>query len=273
MIAARRFVGALALILALGGCAGTPWFLGEPLDGRPAIPPNSRAETVADHRLKLNQARERREKVIEFAELVALEQRGALHADDTRRLVELLKERARDWIALKRAIPLVEDLRHIIAIDPARARPLASALRNAARAAGDRWLALGENGRAEDEYRQAERLGAANMLFRLRAAWGASPADLEREVLERSLAELPERALAPFTAAYLDTAGTVTPRPDPAGDSAVSNGQAAADTAAMVAHSPKLIHRAWKAARVYGPVPLRARIEALPMAAGFTVDE
>jgi hypothetical protein len=237
-IVAAIFLG----ILFGGGCAGAPWLLGDPLDGKPAIPPTSRAETVADHRRKMLAARSNGAKVIEIAELSALEQRGALHADETKRFAQLLRERARDWVTLKRPIPLAEDLRHLSALEPSRARALVPALRAAERAAGDLWLALGENARAEEEYRSAERLGAGRMVFRLRAAWGASPADLEQDVLERALSDLPERALAPFTAAYLASGGS----------------------------EPRVLHRAWSAARIYGPHELQARIESLPAAASFS---
>jgi hypothetical protein len=235
---------AAGALLAVG-CAGAPWFLGEPLDKRPVIPPTSRAETVADHRRKLDDAQQRGEKVVELAELSALEQRGALRVLETKRFSALLRERAKDWIALRRPLPLVDDLRHILALEPERTRSLAVAVRSAERAAGDLWLALGENARAEDEYRRAARLGAPNTLFRLRAAWGASPADLETDVLERALAELPDRALGPFTAAYLDGGGS----------------------------QPPLLARAWRAARVYGPPELQTRIEAVAGPGMFTPDE
>ncbi|MEP6654394.1 MAG: hypothetical protein ABJA82_13620 [Myxococcales bacterium] len=232
----------LAAVTGGGGCAGTPWFLGQPLDDRQVVPPTSRAETVATHRQRYEEARRRGEKVIELDELASLERRGALHDDDIRRFLELLKERARDWIVLRRPLPLAQDLRHIVDLDPSRARGLAPALRNAERAAGDVWLALGENARAEAEYRRADRLGAAGMLFRMRAAWGASPGDLDRPVLERALSELPERALAPFTAAYLDGEGE---------------------------RQPKLLQRGWTAARVHGPPELLTRLQALPDAITF----
>ena len=203
--------------------------------------PTSRAETVADHRRALEHARAAEQKVIEIAELCALEDRGALRIADTKRLIELLKERARDWSALGRAIPLAADLRHIVALDPTRARPLGRVLGVALRAAGDVWLALGENARAEEEYSRAQRLGADGMDYRLRAAWGASPADLDAEAIERAVADLPERVLAPFVSAYLDAGGA----------------------------QPRLLRRAWMAARVYGPPALQARIEATPAAAGF----
>ena len=244
MVIRRLIPGALLAAVVLAGCAGAPWFLGEPLDGKPSIPPTSRAETVADHRRKLGDAQKAGEKVLELAELLALEDRGALRVEDRKRLGDLLKERARDWVALRRPIPLAEDLYHLVVLEPSRARGLAPALRNARRSAGDLWLALGENARAEEEYRHAERLGADRMVFRLRAAWGASPADLDREVLERALIDLPERVLAPFTVAYLADGGT----------------------------QARLLRRAWTAARVYGPPELAARIQALPVGAGFLAD-
>jgi hypothetical protein len=83
------------------------------------------------------------------------------------------------------------------------------------------------------------------MVFRLRAAWDASPADLDAAVLEQALSELPERSLAPFTAAYL-ASGAET--------------------------KPPVLRRAWRAARVYGPPALQKRIDALPLAATFKED-
>jgi hypothetical protein len=234
----------VAVSAVAGGCAGAPWFLGEPLDDRLVIPTTSRAKTVADRRRTMEQARRGGEKVIEIAEVEALEQRGALSVAEEARFVELLKERARDWSLLGRPIALAADLRHIIALQPSRERALARAVRTAERAAGDVWLALGENARAEEAYRRAERQGADRMVFRLRAAWGASPADLDQTVLARAIAELPERALAPFTSAYLATGGS----------------------------QPRLLRRGWKAARVYGPAELQARLEALPGASTFATE-
>ena len=240
-IAGRAATGALVCLALGASCAGVPWFLGEPLDGKPAIPPTSRAETVADHRRTLEHARVTEQKVIEIAELVALEERGALRPADAKRLIDLLKERARDWVALGRPLPLAADLRHIIALDSTRARPLSRPLGLAQRASGDLWLALGENARAEEQYRAAQNLGAAGMDYRFRAAWGASPADLDETAIERAVAELPERVLAPFTSAYLDAGGSRS----------------------------ELLFRAWTAARVHGPPALAARIEAMPAAANF----
>lgn len=234
----RGLVRVLPALLAVQ-CGGAPWFLGAPLDGRPSIPATSRAETVADHRRNWGAARARGEKVLELVELSALEDRGALHDAERSRFVELLRERARDWVALGRTVPLAADLRHIVALEPARARLLGPALRTAQRAAGDFWLALGENARAEEEYRRAERLGADHMVYRFRAAWGASPADLDRDTLGRALLELPPRVLAPFASAYLADGGD----------------------------EPRVLRRAWTAARVYGPTDLRSRLAALPAVA------
>ncbi|MES1206240.1 MAG: hypothetical protein ABUS79_09915 [Pseudomonadota bacterium] len=236
-----RFARFAPIAAVLCGCAGAPWFLGETRDGVPVIPASSRVETVAKHRRKLIEAGQRGEKVVELAELAALEERGALHAPERKRFVELLRERAHDWAALGRPVPLAADLRHLIVLEPARARAVAPSLRSATRAAGDFWLAIGENARAEEEYRRAERMGADRMVYRFRAAWGASPGDLEPAVLEQALAELPERTLAPFATAYLDGGGA----------------------------QPRALRRAWRAARVYGPPRLRARIESMPVAASF----
>jgi len=234
----------VATSLAAPGCAGPPWFLGEPLPGTTAIPPGTLAKTVAQHRAGVADARARGDRVAEIAALDALERRGALHPDEEKRFVELLAQRARDWAALGRPLPLADDLRHIIALAPARTLPLAPRLRTAERAAGDLWLGLGEISRADAEYRAAQKLGAPSMDIRFRAVWGASVADLDSGALERALGQLPERALAPFTTQYLDSGGA----------------------------SPRLLQRAWRAARTYGPPALRARLEALPESASFVGD-
>ena len=232
---------ALALAVAAAGCAGPPWYMGEPLGGKPAIPPTTQAKTVAQHRADAADAQARGDRVAELAAWDALERRGALHPDEAHRFIELLALRARDWAALGRPIPLAHDLRHIIALAPARTLPLSPRLRNAERAAGDLWLGLGETARAEAEYRAAEKLGAGGMDFRFRAVWGVSVADLDDAALAQALAQLPERALAPFSKQYLDRGGA----------------------------DPRLLRRAWSAARTYGPPALRARLEASPEAAAF----
>jgi len=232
---------AAGLAMTTAGCAGPPWYMGAPLGGRPAIPPTSLAKTVAQDRVEAGAARAAGDRVAELAALDVLEQRGALRPSDERRFVELLVQRVRDWTALGRPIPLASDLRHIVALSPARAVPLGPRLRNAELAAGDLWLALGENSRAEAEYRAAEKLGAESMDIRFRAVWGVSVADLDDASLERGLARLPERVLAPFTTQYLERGGA----------------------------KPPLLRRAWSASRTYGPTALRARLEALPDAEAF----
>jgi hypothetical protein len=242
---ARRGVvaqwAAVGIAAVMVGCAGAPWFLGQPLDDRQVIPPTSRAWTVAEHRHQMEIAHRQNHKVLEIAEMLALEERGALHTADQKRLVDLLKERARDWAALGRPIALAEDLRHIVSLEPAAGRGVLSALRSAERAAGDLWLSLGETARAEVEYRQAERLGADRMVYRFRAVWGASPGDLDQEMLEGALTDLPPRVLAPFTTAYIDSGGTKL----------------------------NLLRRAWTSARLYGPKAVQTRIEAMSDAAAI----
>lgn len=245
-VARRPHAAALALAagaaLAAQGCAGPPWYMGEPLGGHPAIPPTSQAKTVAQDRVEAEAARAAGDEVAEIVALDALERRGALRPDEEKRLVELLALRVRDWAALGRPLPLVADLRHIEALRPSRSPQLAARLRNAEVAAGDLWLALGQNARAEADYRDAEKLGAQSMDIRFRAVWGASVADLDEAAVERALGRLPDRVLAPFTSQYLDRGGA----------------------------KPRLLRRAWEAARTYGPPALLARLEALPSAPVFT---
>ncbi|HEX2657746.1 MAG TPA: hypothetical protein VHU40_05720, partial [Polyangia bacterium] len=218
--------------------AGPPWYLGTPLSGRPAIPAQSRALTVAEHRRAVEEAHRSNQQVIELSELEALEARGALRPEDTKRLLELLTLRTRDWVALRRPLALVEDLRHIIALAPAREHLLAPRLALAEVAAGDVWLGLGENARAEQEYGRADKRGASGTDFRFRAVWRASVADLDLPTIERALSELPERVLTPFSQQYLDRGGD----------------------------KPRLLARAWRSARRYGPPELLSRLEALSAA-------
>ncbi|HEY8926861.1 MAG TPA: hypothetical protein VIU64_20900 [Polyangia bacterium] len=221
---------------------GAPWYIGAPLDDRKVIPDQSRALTVAEHRRAYEAAHAERRALIELQELLALEERGALRPDEHKRLVELIAARARDWSFLNRPLALVADLRHLVALAPGRAMALAPRLRAAELAAGDEWLALGETARAEDEYRRAEKLGGEAIDYRFRAVWGASVADLDADTLERALSELPDRVLAPFSVAYLDS---------------------------VPAPKPRLLRRSWQAARVFGPPELLARLEALPFADRF----
>lgn len=243
----------LAVLLAgLGAslaaaCGGTPWFLGAPLDGHPSIPARSLVVTVAEHRRNAEAARAEGNRVVELAELEALEDRDTLRDRERTRLVELLLARASDWIALQRPIPLVADLRNILGLAPGRRLALARPLRRAERAAGDAWLAMGQPGRAEEEYRLAERDGMAGMNYRFRAVWGAAVGDLDLPALEGALAELPARVLASFSEAYLVAGGD----------------------------KRELLDRAWLAARVHGPPDLARRLEerrAAQAAARATVE-
>jgi hypothetical protein len=234
----RRPVVALILALlatALVGCGGTPWFLGAPLDGHPSIPPRSRVVTVAEHRQNAELAFAAGNRVVEIAELEALEERDSLRDAERGRLVTLLLARAADWVALQRPIPLEADLRNVIALAPGRRLALVRPLRRAERAAGDAWLAMGQNARAEEAYRSAERDGMGGMTYRLRAVWGAVVGDLELATLEEALTELPERVLAPFSDAYLAAGGS----------------------------QPTVLRRARKAARVFGPPALLDRLDAV----------
>jgi tetratricopeptide (TPR) repeat protein len=223
------------LATALAGCGGTPWFLGAPLDGHPSIPPRSRVVTVAEHHQNAALAFASGDRVVEIAELEALEQRDSLREAERGRLVSLLLARAADWVALQRPIPLEADLRNVIALAPGRRLALMRPLRRAERGAGDAWLAMGQNARAEEAYRRAERDGMGGMTYRLRAVWGAVVGDLELATLEEALTQLPERVLAPFSDAYLAAGGS----------------------------QPTVLARARQAARVFGPPALLDRLDAV----------
>ena len=231
----RRALVLAHLATALAGCGGTPWFLGAPLDGHPSIPPRSRVLTVAEHHQNAALAFAAGNRVVEIAELEALEERDSLRDAERGRLVNLLLARAADWVALQRPIPLEADLRNVIALAPGRRLALVRPLRRAERGAGDAWLAMGQNARAEEAYRRAERDGMGGMTYRLRAVWGAVVGDLELTTLEEALTELPERVLAPFSDAYLAAGGS----------------------------QPTVLARARQAARVFGPPALLDRLDAV----------
>ena len=231
----------LACSITAVGCGGAPWFLGKPLNGHPSIPDRSRVVTVSEHRRNAEAAHAAGNQVLEIAELLSLQQRDSLRDGERDRLIELLTARVSDWATLGRPIPMVADLRNLLSLAPSRRLALTRRLRNAERAAGDHWLAIGQNERAEEEYREAERAGAEFMVFRFRAVWGAAVSDMEPVVLERAIRQLPLRVLGPFSSAYLDAAGA----------------------------DPETLYRAWKAARVFGPATVESRVATFPVAAGF----
>jgi hypothetical protein len=172
-------------------CAGTPWFLGEPLDGRPAIPAQSRAGTVAQHRRAYEGAHATGAKLVELQELAALEARDALRRPERARYIALIEERAGDWEALGRSIPLAADLGHLVELVPARAAELGPRLAAAERGAAARWQAIGETARAEGARRRAQAVEAkatAAAKTKASASAGAAP----KQDLDKQLKEAPQ---------------------------------------------------------------------------------
>ena len=155
-----RAIGLMALTCLVGAasCGGAPWFLGQPLDGAPAIPRSSQSATVAQHRQRFQEAGRRGWKVVELSELMALESRAALEEPEQARLVELLRERTRDWEALDRPIPLAADLRHLLALEPDDAHALAPRLADAEKRSARLWTAFGDRTRAEESVALAARM-------------------------------------------------------------------------------------------------------------------
>lgn len=159
---ARAPSWAIALVLAApAACAGTPWFIGEPLEGKLTIPPTTRAPTVADWRGIADRARGAGQQRIELAALLALESRAALDDAELSRLATLLDARAGDWEALARPIPLARDLAHLVTIDPSRAGALAARRAIAETAAATLWRGIGDAVQAAAASRRAQETGRA----------------------------------------------------------------------------------------------------------------
>jgi hypothetical protein len=182
-----RLLMLLLLPPLAAACAGTPWFLGEPLDGRPAIPPQSRAGTVAQHRRAYEGAHATGAKLIELQELAALEARDALRRPERARYIALIEERAGDWEALGRSIPLAADLGHLVELVPGRAAELGPRLAAAERGAAERWQAIGETARAERARRRAQE-AEAKATAKASAGAGAAP----KQDLDKQLKKAPQ---------------------------------------------------------------------------------
>ncbi len=194
--------GALSL-LGVAGCALPPWSMGAPLDGRPSIPATSEAPSLPSLRALASALRAAGHPALELKALQGIAHADRLKADERARLIPLLEQRARELLALGRAVPACEDLRQLEELAQARARALASLHAAAERDAGDVWLGIGDAHRAREAYEIAATLGAAETDFRLAAAT-EPPAPVEPGVAERAVLELPLRAVPPFADIYLD---------------------------------------------------------------------
>jgi hypothetical protein len=204
-----RGLTALALAtLALAACAGPPWFMGQPLDGRPSVPGTRKNPSWQGLQAEAGTARIRGQTVREFAPLIALDDIDRLGPAHRARLVTLLEWRAAELHALGRPIPESRDLDRLARLAPARAAAVSGEHAAALRAAGDEWLAVGATKEARAAYEHAVALGAADMGFRMRALGGRPPppsttlAELRAEV-----AALPLRAVAPVVETYLARGG------------------------------------------------------------------
>jgi hypothetical protein len=200
-------LGALALLGA--ACAGPPWFMGAPLNGRMSIPRASARRSVAQQQAAAARARADGHSVLELGALLALDDVERLTPAQRGRLVSLLERRAAEFHVLGRPIPESRDLARVAQLAPPRGAGLLGERAAAERAAGDAWLGLGATEEARGAYSRAADLGATDMDFRIRALWGhpPSPATPLAE-LRAAVSVLPLRAVPPFAAAYVTHGGT-----------------------------------------------------------------
>jgi tetratricopeptide (TPR) repeat protein len=200
-------LGALALMGT--ACAGPPWFMGSPLNGRPSIPPASARRSVAEQQAAAARAHDAGHTVLELGALLALDDVERLTPEQGTWLVSLLERRAAEFHALGRSIPESRDLARVARVAPPRGAGLLGERAAAERAAGDTWLALGATEEARAAYGRATDLRATDMDFRIRALWGhpPSPATPLSE-LRAAVSALPLRAVPPFAAAYVTRGGS-----------------------------------------------------------------
>ncbi|HET6279956.1 MAG TPA: hypothetical protein VFH73_03290 [Polyangia bacterium] len=202
----------VAAVVSAAGCAGPPWQMGSPLDGKPSIPRGVAHFTTAQRRAELAAARAAGRTVIELRELGALESAERLTAAESDRLFDLLVQRAEEFRGLGRAVPRCEDLRRATLLLPARGKALRTVRAQAERDAGDAWLAIGEATRAAGAYREAEALGALDVEFRMMATRNdVAPEVLAVPDLAQAIAVLPLRAVPPFAQAYVTGGGDHLP--------------------------------------------------------------
>jgi hypothetical protein len=201
-----------ALVLASAavlGCAGPPWFMGSPLDGRPSIPRGRKNLSFKALRAEAATARTKGQPVLELPPLIALDDLDRLETSSRARLVTLLERRAADFNRLGRAIPESRDLERLALLAPARGAGLLGERALAARGAGDAWLAVGALQEARAAYVTALGLGAADMGFRVRALWGHPPPETTTLAeLRAAIAALPLRAVPPFAQVYVTDGGS-----------------------------------------------------------------
>jgi hypothetical protein len=196
-------------VLALASsCAGPPWFMGSPLDGRPSMRQTRANLSFKDQRRAAATARARGETVLELRALIALDDVERLLPEQRARLGLLLERRAAELHALGRAIPESRDLARLARLSSADGARLSWARAAADRDAGDAWLAVGAVDDARACYERAAALGATDVDFRVRALWGhPPPATTSLAELRAAIVALPLRAIPPFATAYVARGG------------------------------------------------------------------
>src|SRR3954462_1451218 len=100
---AARIVVALA-VLAAPGCAFPPWSMGAPLDGRPSIPATTAAPSIPSLRALAVAERAAGHTALELKALDAIARAERLNPDERDRVIVLLEQRARELLALGRAV-------------------------------------------------------------------------------------------------------------------------------------------------------------------------
>jgi hypothetical protein len=182
----------LSLSLSLAGCGAPPWQLGQPLDRRPSIPPETAIASPAKLAAAANEAHARGRRVLEIAALMQLDAAEQLKGPARARLADLLTVRAAEFRALGRAIPESVDLEMVARLDAVRGVQLTPARALAAAAAGDAWKAIGAVEESRAAYQRATLLGGVRPgevgLVPRRApapvlAGGKPPADVDGYVL------------------------------------------------------------------------------------------
>jgi hypothetical protein len=204
-----RVVAALALGALAASCAGPPWYMGEPLDGHPSVPPTRAHLSFRQQRAEAARAGAAGEPLLELRALLALDEAERLTDEERARLVTQLEQRARMFHALGRPIAESGDLERVARLAPARGAGLLEERAGAARAAGDAWLAVGALAEARVAYERARGLGASEMDFRVRALWGQPPSDATPLAeLRAAITALPLRAVGPVASVYLARGGS-----------------------------------------------------------------
>jgi hypothetical protein len=207
MSGARR-AAAVTVVLALGACAGPPWFMGSPKDGRVSVPASRKNPSWRALQVDATTARARGETIYEIPALVALDDLQRLPPAHRERLVDLLERRAAEFRALGRPVPEWRDLDRLARLEPARAAGLRGYHAYAARAAGDESLAIGALDDARAAYDRAVALGAPDMEFRMRVLLGhGPPPTVSLAELRFEVAALPLRVVPPIGLAYVARGG------------------------------------------------------------------